>query len=48
MGHLMSKITMGLIFIDGIDISYDCQRAVNYFAEEGMTHPFFMVDLFFI
>lgn len=32
-GHLMAKITMGLLFTDGIDVSFDCQRAINYFSE---------------
>lgn len=42
-GHLMAKIAMGLLFTDGIDVSFDCQRAVNYFSEEALSHPFFMV-----
>lgn len=29
----MAKIAMGLLFTDGIDVSYDCKRAVTYFAE---------------
>ena len=32
-GHLMAKIAMGLLFTDGIDVNYDCKRAVGYFAE---------------
>jgi hypothetical protein len=39
----MAKITMGLIFLDGIDVSFDCVRASKYFAEEGLAHPFFIV-----
>jgi hypothetical protein len=31
-GHLMAKISMGLLFADGIDVNYDCARAVNYFS----------------
>ncbi len=42
-GHLMAKITMGLLFADGIDVNFDCQRAINYFSEEALSHPFFMV-----
>jgi hypothetical protein len=29
----MAKITMGLLFADGIDVNFDCARAVNYFSE---------------
>lgn len=43
-GHLMAKIAMGLLFADGIDVSFDCSRAVNYFSEEALSHPFFMVN----
>jgi hypothetical protein len=32
-GHLMAKISMGLLFADGIDVNYDCARAVGYFYE---------------
>lgn len=42
-GHLMAKISMGLLFADGIDVNYDCARAVGYFYEESLSHPFFMV-----
>jgi len=31
-GHLMAKISMGLLFADGIDVNYDCARAINYFS----------------
>lgn len=36
---------MALVFVDGIDINYDCTKAISYFAQEGMYHPFFMVNL---
>lgn len=39
---------MGLLFADGIDVNYDCTRAVNYFSEEALSHPFFMVFCFLI
>lgn len=42
-GHLMAKISMGLLFADGIDVNYDCAKAVGYFYEEASSHPFFMV-----
>ncbi len=42
-GHLMAKISMGLLFADGIDVNYDCARAVGYFYEESSSHPFFIV-----
>jgi hypothetical protein len=29
----MAKITMGLLFSDGIDVNYDCKRAITYFSE---------------
>ena len=45
-GHLMAKISMGLLFADAIDVNYDCARAVNYFSEEALSHPFFMVFFF--
>lgn len=45
-GHLMAKITMGLLFADGVDVNFDCVRAVNYFSEEALSHPFFMVYFF--
>lgn len=44
-GHLMAKVALGLLFADGIDVSFDCQRAINYFSEEAVSHPFFMVEL---
>jgi hypothetical protein len=31
-GHLMAKISMGLLFADGIDVSYDCKKAVDFFS----------------
>lgn len=31
-GHLMAKITMGLLFADGIDVNFDCARAIGYFS----------------
>ena len=27
-GHLMARISMGLLFADGIDVNYDCKRAI--------------------
>lgn len=45
-GHLMAKIAMGLLFSDGIDVNYDCTRAINYFSEEAISHPFFMVNIY--
>lgn len=32
-GHLMAKIAMGLLFADGVDVNFDCPKAVNYFSE---------------
>ena len=32
-GNIMAMVQMGLLFVDGADLSYDCFRAVEYFSK---------------
>jgi hypothetical protein len=42
-GHLMAKIALGLLFTDGTDVNFDCKRAIQYFSEESIAYPYFIV-----
>lgn len=35
-------VQMGLLFVDGSDLSYDCMRAVEYLSKEAVSHKIFL------
>ena len=42
-GNIQALTTLGLIFADGSDVSYDCKRSTRYFSDEAFSRYHFQV-----